>query len=163
MMYSYLVFLYRKIQLAKNNHDAFIDNIFENPEALEKGKMWLMKNNIYVLKLNFKDKFTLRGYTYKGDRIANTFCLHYQNEPEKEFGKDFIKFIKTVPSDCRKEREFICYFFQFQTTIKKYFENNQIKGAFHYKVKEFYFKLFESKKDILDQELKHKVEKLFDK
>ena len=71
----------------------------------------------YILDLNLYDKYTLRGYTFKGDRIANQYCLYYEHTSNKVFEPEFLSYVKSIPKDSKLKNKFMCYFFQFRKIL----------------------------------------------
>lgn len=91
----------------------------------------------FVRKWEFND---LIQWLIVSDNFWNTHSL----------AKQLIRFINYIT-----DNEIILLF-------NAIFDNSQIKWAFHHTVEELYLKLYENKKDLFDEEMKNKIDKLFE-
>jgi hypothetical protein len=95
--------IYTTVDLESTNHFHGLNSINDNNFNLDVD--WIQECNRYIMNLPIKDKFTIYGYTHKGDEISHSYLLN----------KD-LDISSTIKSSGNK---YFCYYFQTIEVIKQ--------------------------------------------
>lgn len=154
---------FRKESISSFYDEYFINKLKEtvNIDVTEENiaDFWISINGNQILLIEMEDeKFVIE--------VDSGEIIGFKNTNEYE--SDINNLIHSgnfgdTHTTIRKLKKYTNFFSdeEIKNMIEAIFDNYEIKGAMMHGVKDFYWELFETKKDILERDLKEKMENLF--